>query len=251
MLDDLARLANLRDLGGHRTASGAVVRKGRIYRSATLSGLDDAALAALRALGIRTIVDLRRNAEREAHPTPWQAIGCTDYWCHDYHEIGADLGSRRRDPALTADDSRRAMIELYRDLPYAQATSYARLFGALARDEVPVLFHCAVGKDRTGVAAALILSALGVPRPAIAEDYAATARFDLLGSPHLRDRRALPADRAAALAPLFGVEAAYLDAMFDAVTARNGSIEGYMRAVLGMSGGEIASLGDKLLDQPV
>ena len=235
------------DLGGHHAASGEVVRTGRIYRSAALSALGGDALAAVGALGIRTIVDLRHNSERTAHPTPWEAIGCTDYWCRDHHDSGADLGPRLRNPALTVEDSRAAMLDLYRVLPYAQAESYARLFGALMAGEGPVLFHCAVGKDRTGVAAALILAVLGVPRDTIRTDYMATARFDLLGSPHVRGRPQMPEERMTVLAPLLTAEAHYLDAMFAALGDRSGSLDGYLRDTLGLGDGAADTLRAQLL----
>ena len=247
MSDELARVINLRDLGGHRAAGGLVVRRGRIYRSAALSALDGTTLAAVRALGLRTVVDLRQNAERAAHPTPWEEIGCTDYWCRDHEESGADLGLRLRDPALTAEDSRAFMADLYGTLPYVQAESYARLFRALGEDRGPVLFHCAVGKDRTGVAAALILGALGVARETIVDDYAATARFDLLASPHARDNSVLGDTGRAAIAPLLTAEAAYLAAMFAAVETQSGSIDAYLRATLGLTDAEIEAFRDRSL----
>jgi protein-tyrosine phosphatase len=249
MLDELIHAVNLRDLGGVRTADGKTVRRGLVYRSAALTDLDGGRLEAVRALGIRTIIDLRRTAERAAFPTPWEAIGCTDYWCRDYEHTMADHGdSRMRSPDFTAEESRARMVRLYADLPYDHAESYARLFRAIADGEGPVLFHCAVGKDRTGVAAALILMAAGAPRAAILEDYVATGRFDLKGSPHVRGAPPMSEQRAAAFAPLLGVDGAYLDAMYDALETRSGTIDAYLRDTLGLGDAERAALRAQLIE---
>jgi protein-tyrosine phosphatase len=251
MLDDLIRSINLRDLGGVRTAGGGTMRRGRVFRSAALTDLTGATLDAVRALGIRTIVDLRRNAEREAYPTPWEAMGCADYWYRDYDYSDADHRERMRSPDFTAEDSRASMMSLYTELPYDQAEAYARLFRAIAGGAGPVLFHCAVGKDRTGVAAALILAVAGVERDEIVTDYVATERFDLLGSPHARGWPARSQDRAAAFAPLLGVDTAYLDAMFDAVERRSGTIETYLRDALGLGEEERTALRQQLVEPAV
>jgi protein-tyrosine phosphatase len=203
----------------------------------------------IRAFGIQTIIDLRHNAEREAHPTPWEALGCSEYWYLDHHDSGADLGSRLRDPALVAESSRAFMLDLYRTLPYVQAAAYTRLFKALAEGEGPVLFHCAVGKDRTGAAAALLLAALGVPYVDIVADYAVTARFDLMASPHLRGARPMSAERLAALTPVLEIDPTYLDAMFDAVKVRSGSVGEYLRDTLQLTEQERQRLQENLLTE--
>lgn len=249
MLDEhLIRSINLRDLGGVPTGHGVAVRRGLVYRSAALTDLAGAQLDAVRALGIRTIVDLRRNAERAACPTPWEAMGCTDYWCRDYDYSDADHRARMRSPDFTAADARASMIRLYAELPYEQAESYTRLFRAIAAGEGPVLFHCAVGKDRTGVAAALILMAAGVSREDILADYVVTDRFDLQGSPHVRGWPARSDDRAAAFAPLLGVSPDYLDAMFDALEQDSGDIETYLRDTLGLDKADRAALRAQLTE---
>lgn len=248
MLDDLIRSINLRDLGGVRTEDGHRVRRGVVYRSAALTDLAGDRLAAVRALGIRTIIDLRRNAERQAFPTPWEAMGSTDYWARDYDYSDADHRARMRRPDFTADHARASMLTLYAELPYEQAESYARLFRAIADGEGPVLFHCAVGKDRTGVAAALILMAAGVSRADILADYAVTESFDLQASPHARGWPDQPEERKAAFAPLLGVSPDYLEATFDVLEQQSGDIETYLRDTLGLSDAERAALHAQLVE---
>ncbi len=249
MKDELIRSINLRDLGGIRTPEGAEMRRGLVYRSASLAGLTGALFNEVRAFGIQIIIDMRHNAEREAYPTPWEALGCLEYWCRDHNDSGADITARLRDPALVAESSRTYMLELYRTLPYVLAATYMRLFKALSEGKGPLLFHCAVGKDRTGAAAALLLAALGVSSADIAADYAATARFDLMASAHLRGSRPMSAERIAALAPVLETNPVYLDAMFDAVNARSGSIEGYLRDTLQLTEQERQGLQENLLTE--
>jgi hypothetical protein len=78
--EDLARSINLRDLGGIAGAGGRLVRRGVLFRSAALGELSPGERAALAALGLRKIIDLRYNRERVAHPTPFAELGCQDYW---------------------------------------------------------------------------------------------------------------------------------------------------------------------------
>lgn len=251
MLDELIQSTNLRDLGGVRTADGGTVRCGRVFRSAALTDLAGPTLDAVRALGIRTIVDLRRNTERDAYPTPWKAMGCADYWCRDYDYSDADHWARMRSPGFTAQECRASMISLYVELPYDQSEAYGRLFRAIAEGAGPVLFHCAVGKDRTGVAAALILAAAGVAYAEIVADYVATERFDLLASPHARGWPARSEEKVAAIAPLLGADTDYLDAMFEAIEQRSGTIEAYLHDALGLDEGERRALRQQLVEPAV
>ncbi|MDO6414498.1 tyrosine-protein phosphatase [Sphingomonas sp. BIUV-7] len=249
MRDRLSRAVNLRDLGGFQAfPDGTVVRRGRLYRAATLSGLDGELLEVVRALGIRTIIDFRHNGERTAFPTPWEALGCTDYWCRDHHASGADLGPLLRSPDLTADDSRGAMLSLYRALPYEQSDAFIRLFRSVIDGRWPVLFHCAAGKDRTGVAAALILAALGVARTDIVKDYGLTAEFDLLASPPVKGRPPMSDARRASVSPMIVPDPAYLDAMFEAVTERSGSLDAYLAETLALTADDRETLRAVLLE---
>jgi protein-tyrosine phosphatase len=111
-------------------------------------------------LGIRLVIDFRATHEREC----WPSRGVFPTWARDYDTSNADLGRMLRNPATTVDKCRATMVRTYRDLPEEQAESYTELFHRIAAGDLPILFHCAVGKDRTGVAAALLLALLGVSR---------------------------------------------------------------------------------------
>ncbi len=164
---------NFRDLGGYRSESGKRVRWGLLYRSAEMSGLTVADYDYLRGLGIKTVCDFRSTDERAAEPTAWPAGDAPDLVAADYdlRTVMAQSGARMSDLRST-EDARAAFASFYVSMPTMLAAQYRDMFQSLLRRDAPLAFHCTAGKDRTGMAAALILSVLGVPRQTIIEDYA-------------------------------------------------------------------------------
>lgn len=244
----LASVINLRDLGGAPTDDGRCVRQGRIYRSAALAGLTPDLTAVLRELRIRTIVDLRHNLERAAHPSPWQEMGSEDYWYHDHDSAGADLKSWLRSDCASVQSMREAMLQTYRALPYSQIAAQRYVFDVLIDGRTPLLFNCSAGKDRTGAVAAIVLAALGVKQDAILADYLLTAQFDVADSRVFRREKSLPPERAALMAPMFATEPAYLAAMFDAIQTRSGGLANYLKGTLDLDESRITALRNQLLE---
>ena len=167
---------NLRDIGGYQVADGREVRRGCLYRSSDLCSLTDADLDAFAALGIEVVVDLRSDHERRSRPnrlppgvhvivretTPWMRQS----------QPGESLEEQIVSGTLPPRDD-----DVF-------ATTYVRLLdeslvgvlrqtlvAAIDSPERPLLFHCAAGKDRTGVAAAVVLGVLGVDEATIVADY--------------------------------------------------------------------------------
>lgn len=159
---------NFRDLGGYRSADGRQVRWGRIYRSGVMSGLTEPDMAYLSDLGVEVICDLRSRQERTSQPNPFlqgdapQVVG-TDY---DMMSMASVLQAGNRAEAVSA------FARTYIDFTTILAPQYTDMFARLVRRETPLAFNCSAGKDRSGVAAALILSVLGVPRETVIADYA-------------------------------------------------------------------------------
>jgi protein-tyrosine phosphatase len=246
ILAGLARSVNLRELGGVAAADGRTVRPGLLYRSASLDELAPQELAAVASLGVRSIIDLRYNSERAARPTPWRDLGCRDYWANDYEPSGqgGDLSDLLNNRAITREMARGIMLNAYAALAYNQVSALRRLFRLAAAGDGPVLFHCTSGKDRTGISAALLLSALGVPREAIVADYLKSLDFDVLASAAFRD---LDPERKVVFEPLYRVHADYIDAMFAAVEAREGSVEAFLTRTLELSQDELERLRRTLL----
>lgn len=248
LADELVRTANLRDFGGSTTQEGRSVRRGQLYRSASLHELSPGHLDGVRALGIGTIVDLRYNAEREVHATPWQALGCGTYWFRDHVPASAGGLDQLLDSGeVTAGWAREMMTDTYRTMPYMILEGIRAFFEAAADGEGAVLVHCTSGKDRTGITSALMLSVLGVPREAIVADYLATRRFDILASAAYRREGGFPMERIEALRPIFSVEPAYIETTLDWLAERHGSVEQFLRSEAGVRTGTIGDARERLL----
>lgn len=242
---------NFRDVGGYRTADGHRVRWGTLYRSGSLGGLSPSGMDKLRHMKIRAIIDLRMTDERRRDPSNWLATANLGYWTRDYRLGGdsASLAQVFRDPTkLTADSVRAAMIHGYRTMPRELAPQYRELFSRLlAPGRGAVVVNCTAGKDRTGIAAALVLTALGVSYETVREDFllsnAGLNMASLAGaiSPQIA---ALPPEIAK---PLLGVEGPYLDAAFDQLRKDYGTAEGYLEKELGIGPAQLAALKRKML----
>lgn len=168
----LENVFNLRDLGGYPTADGGRVRAGRLFRADGLNRLSDADARVVQTLGIRTVVDLRTVAEREQ----WGAAPAHLFDARSLHlPLISELWPTFE---VTEDhDPVAYLIERYHEMTIEGSESLATLMRMVATEpeSVPLVFHCSAGKDRTGVAAALLLGLLGVPDEQIAADYAHSA----------------------------------------------------------------------------
>ncbi|MBP8235016.1 MAG: tyrosine-protein phosphatase [Rhizorhabdus sp.] len=225
---------NLRDMGGYATTDGRTVRRGLLYRSGVMSYLTEADERHLASLGIATVCDLRRGGERKRHPSSWCERAGVFYWSRDYAESSGVLGELLRGTLPDAAAVRAKMLHLYTELLVDHAPSYRFLFARLAEGQVPLLFNCSAGKDRTGVAAALILSMLGVPRETVFDDYLLTNRFADFG--RLFDDSRGGYDQYDAvdpevLRPLLAADADYLDAMYDSLDRDHGGLDAYLAAI--------------------
>lgn len=234
---------NLRDLGGYRTADGRRVRFGLVFRAAALGALTDADLVTLGRLGLRTVCDLRGEKERERAPSrlPEPAPEVVSL------PIEPTVGAALRDILERAEATGEDVVSLLGQAYQAYATSklpqYRALLGLLARPErLPLVFHCSAGKDRTGFGAALLLTALGVPRAVVIEDYLATNRF-------WEGRAALPPGTPPAVSEaLKRAHAPLLEAALDTALRGHADAEAFMEAALGLDAARLAALRDALLE---
>jgi protein-tyrosine phosphatase len=228
---------NVRDLGGLATADGRHVRRGALIRSDQLCRLSDGGRTALVAHGVRTVIDLRNPAEAERDPDPiWHEQG-VDYLLipQQSEQMWKEL-----DPARTRTERDSLVID-------RRAEQIAAMARAVA-NAVPggVLIHCLAGKDRTGIAVAMLLSLVGVSEADIAADYT-------LSAPNLA------AELAAALAAAPDDEArARLERSYDAraetmlatlahLRTRHGGAKVYLTGA-GLSDADIERIRTRLLD---
>ena len=165
----VAGAVNFRDLGGHRTPSGAV-RSGRVFRSASLAYLDPEEAAQLaREAGIEVVLDLRSDQEVEERPlTTIEQAGVTVHRIPVLDGLHADAESFEWQD-LT-------LVGLYQLMLERCADGFVAATRMVAdSSHHPLVFQCAAGKDRTGVLAALVLATLGVDEESIVSDYTRTA----------------------------------------------------------------------------
>lgn len=237
---------NVRDIGGHATTDGRHVRHGLVFRSASLDHLTDDGIATLEALDVKCVIDLRSTAERAHHTSRVRR----EVWARDYDTSGANLVRMLREADVTADTAAALMVVTYQGIHEEQADAFTELFRRIAAGELPLLFHCAVGKDRTGAAAALLLTLLGVAPEAVMADYLFT-RHSVARS-HADARTALASAGAVVqdevLAPIIGVDETYLAAMFTSIDATYGSVFQYAARALAVDDERLEAIRANLLE---
>lgn len=163
---EIEGLANFRDLGGLPADEGHV-RPRTLFRADGLHQAGDLGRADLVALGAATVIDLRTSIEYEERPGPLPVVHVP---LHEDFEEGS-----MRDATLLVgrEDGEAWLAELYRLLLATARPQFAQIVGLLAdRGRLPAIVHCAGGKDRTGITVALVLSAIGVPRDVVLDDFA-------------------------------------------------------------------------------
>ncbi len=238
-------LDNFRDYGGYDTAAGRALKSGRLFRAAHQASVSEADLERLGAFDIGVVVDLRRPVERRRQPSKRPANFTGAVLESDLDEAGeAPHITFLKTADLTPDSGRQFMTDTYRGLPFTPAhlDLFARYFRALAETDRPVLIHCAAGKDRTGMLAALTHHLLGVHGDDLMEDYLLTnTAVNLVErAPAIAEQLKGFTGRTAsqdAVVAFMGVKPIYLEAAIAAMTERHGGIDGYLELALGVDGG--------------
>jgi protein-tyrosine phosphatase len=250
---------NFRDLGGYEAADGRRVRWRHLYRSGELTELSDGDVDKLAELGIRTVVDLRGEAEAAKKGPDRLPPGAS------LRPIAIEPGnlSPILGPAFATGDFSVVPGDLLQEINRSYIRDWRSKLGELLHvvadpAKRPLVFHCTQGKDRAGINAAVLLSALGVPWETVLKDY-------LLSNVQRREQAELGLDtmRASAaklrgISPdevdmgnirgLFFVHTSYLGAAHDEITTRYGSVEAFLRDGIGCSDGDLRRLRDGLLE---
>ena len=178
MFLDFEGIENVRDLGGLLRVDGQKTRPGLLLRSGRLEKATEGDIRRLTDMGLWAVVDFRDGSEAERapdRPVPGAA----------YHHLPAlpDLAENFKpvdDPSYTAAEVHRDFCRIYRFLAQSSESieAYSEFFRILLASEGrPVLWHCTQGKDRTGAAALLLLTALGIDEDTILREYMLTNTF--------------------------------------------------------------------------
>jgi protein-tyrosine phosphatase len=257
---DFEQIVNFRDVGGLRTGDGQQVRHGVLYRSGHLADATEADLTVLAALGIKVVVDLRRDQDiaHEGHNrvpdgTTVVSVPIGDFDTHAGVNLREVLGSRdpeRMKAAFPPGGAYEMMVKAARAnvLDETHRTRYGEMLRAvIGADGSPVLVNCSAGKDRTGWSVATLLLSVGVPLDDVVEDYLksnAAVERRLAAMEHLRGGGFEPE----VLVPLLGVHADYIGTALAAADEVYGSFANYLDAGLGVSPAELDRLRAHLLE---
>lgn len=237
----LEGVRNFRDVGGLGTADGRTVAHGRYYRSGHLARPTDADRERLTALGLRLVVDLRNPADIELDGADFVPDGArwlhlpmsdparhSDFWkdmqAADIARLRERLGNGRAEAAIASD---------YRGQVVARVANHAAFLNALVEaDGLPVVVHCSAGKDRAGIAAALVLRVLGVPDDVIVANYLES------NAPHARyrpnsDRLRMDPELAELFRPFMEVREEYLRGALEVMDTHWGGFDAYLADGLG------------------
>ena len=263
---DLPGVGNARELGGYSAGDGQI-KKGVLLRTAGLSGAAPEAIGKLQnEYHVRTVIDFRMTAELGDLPDPeipdaqnihLSVIEIEDYPVDDptlleEYNKGSDrmslfelsynagmLGPAQYEFFLLGERGRKAYREFFRILLENDP------------DKGAVLWHCTDGKDRTGCAAMLLLSALGADRETIISDYMLTNEYNAGRIKAMQQKTAayrMPQDKLDALMFMSGaVVEHYMTNAIDVLTEKYGSVEGYLRDELNVGNAELEELRNKYL----
>jgi protein-tyrosine phosphatase len=237
---DLEGCLNFRDLGGYPTDGGGTVRWQQVYRSDALHHLSAADVARVRdELGIGSVIDLRSTAELRSEgrgPLAAEPIG--------FHHLPLFDGEQSRPeswPALATLADRYFLLAEFAKAPIA------RLITLLAAADGPAVYHCAAGKDRTGVVSAVLLGLLGVPDQVIVADYAATQENLDAIIERLMAAKGYQTMLAALPPDTLHAEAETMITFLASIRERYGSMRGYARAA-GVPDEHVERLAGRLLE---
>lgn len=248
---------NFRDLGGYETEDGRTVKWGKLYRSGVMDELTDTDYDYLADLDIQVICDLRTARERAEEPTDWRAGDIEYLTFPDPDEDDAmSLMAVFQDPDVTPQMVSQRMADSYINIAEDQTPAYREMFDQLAAGEIPLAFNCSAGKDRTGIGAALLLTALGVPRETVVADYALSEIYVDYMKEFAGDGADIPEDSPYAflaklppevLAPLMRSDPLYIETALDDIEARHGSVMAFLREEVDLTDEELEAIRSELL----
>lgn len=244
---------NFRDLGGLPGAGGRTIRSGFFFRSGGPYHWTEEERAAVASMHIRFVLDLRTEAEAAKKPDPALPGATTLRYSGVVSRGGEEIDFSPRGMHQIGTDARhqyKALLAYYREMPFANEAFHV-LVEAVRREEVPLLFHCATGKDRTGVAAMVLLLLLGTDEKTILNDYLLSNQYRHQNIENSLRGHAQEIQEHPELKPLLLMQEGVLPEVGEAVLAeihaRCGSGENYIMNEYGLSSADIAALRSRYL----
>jgi protein-tyrosine phosphatase len=226
----LERVQNTRDLGGLATEDGRRILPGRLYRGGNPAFATPSDIARLKAMHLDVVLDFRAVSEKTpaeqafAAQFPWQADPV----------LAGNLSPAAIVPMLkrsTPAQMHRFMVGLYQQFPIDYQPQFAR-FLKLAEEDKTMLYHCTAGKDRTGFATVLLLSALGVDRATVIANYLESNRYNAAGNAQATAQLQKMGVAPEVVAPLLAVDPDYIGAAMEVIDQRYGGMQHYLVDVL-------------------
>lgn len=247
---------NFRDLGGYPAEEGRKVAFGRVFRSECFDQVTEADVVTIEGIGLRIVCDLRSAEERAAAGWHWPVRPKPLVLNMDVNPgaIGHAAFARMIEADPTTSGARIAMCNVYKLMPAAFAPHLANFFATLmVPDNLPAVFHCHAGKDRTGFLAAVLLTALDVPLASILEDFCRTDKVKnteslrryFLGRFAVNSSLKLDEEVASAF---LAAHPDYLLAALDTISQDYGSMASYLKKVGNLDDRGYAQLKQALLD---
>ncbi|MBT5387962.1 MAG: tyrosine-protein phosphatase [Porticoccaceae bacterium] len=243
---------NFRDIGGYVNSQGRRVKWRKIMRCGHLANLTQGDLDVLEEIGVSQIHDFRRVEEQAQNPS----CAVRAEFIDDYQMSIGDISRFWEflfEGELSAESSHQLVVNSYRNCIQAVIPAFTRFMRHIVDNaDNASVFHCSAGKDRTGMAAALILSALDVPRDTIVADYMLTiehydsTRLIEIVEGHLRDAKVESWERSW-LIPYCSVHQDNIVAFLEAIDAEYGDVRNYLTSALGLSDQDLIKIQESYL----
>ncbi len=233
---------NFRDLGGIPTRDGRYVRWGELFRSDRLSALTPSDEAYLKTLGLKTIYDFRSEAEVAEDPDMLPEGDEVEYIHKPIYfdvEDTSNLKERIVSGEMSAMETEDILVEGNRLFATDMADRFQPFIDCLLDNKGPIVYHCTSGKDRTGFATMLLLSAIDVGRDTIVDDYMLSNyyRYEMNQARLKKIRYASLIKRkldGKTIAPLMVVDERYINAAYDAIEERYGTVDKFLEVEYGL-----------------
>lgn len=239
---NIKKVHNFRTVGNIKNVDGRTLKEGKFYRSGHLHQLKKKSFDELEQLGIKEVIDLRNSKEIAQKPDNLPSdIIYKNYSA--FEDEGDQLDQAKKlvlKGKVDGSDADKRMLEFYKDYVSENPEIIKKIITEILESDQPILYHCTAGKDRTGITTALILTILKFDKETIYNDYLLSNNY----RKKLVDKRLNLANNLHFLYPkmdvkvlekLSWVETDYLDAAFNEINKKYGSMDNYIQQVLGIS----------------